>query len=199
MTNESPSTIALVRSAAVSVALHERDAATHDHCDRVAAMSVALGQSIGLAADELRQLALAAVFHDIGKIGIPDDVLKKPGRLTAADWALMKTHALRGERIIRAAEIETDGTIARAIRHHHERIDGAGYPDGLAGESIPVLARIIAIADAYDAMGRMRMYGAPRTHPEIIAELQRHAGRQHDAFLVRRFEAIVEHSPFRLP
>jgi response regulator RpfG family c-di-GMP phosphodiesterase len=142
-------------------------------------------------------LRLASILHDVGKIGIPDEVLKKPGKFDALDWEIMKTHSERGERIILATETADATEIARIVRHHHERIDGRGYPDGLAGEAIPILARIVAVADAYDAMARLRPYGSRRTHGEIMDELQREAGRQHDPYLVTKLAAIIESSLFR--
>jgi HD-GYP domain-containing protein (c-di-GMP phosphodiesterase class II) len=189
---------AAIRAAAVSVALDERDAATHDHCDRVSGLSIEPGAACRLSARELQQLALAGAFHDVGKIGIPDTVLKKPGELTGAEWELMKTHSARGERIVLAAELDDSAEVAAAVRQHHERMDGGGYPDGLAGEQISVLARIVAIADTYDAMARSRMYGQPRTHVEIMAELLGEQDRQHDAYFIERFAAVIEHSRFRV-
>ena len=180
----------------LNVALDERDAPTHDHCDRVSALSLELGIRCGLSARELRLLRLAARLHDVGKIGIPDTVLKKPAALDADDWEVMKTHSARSERIVLAANLEDGASIAAAVRHHHERIDGRGYPDGLAGEAIPVLARIIAIVDTYDAMSGLRMYGPPQTHPQIMKELARVAGTQHDAHLSALFAGLIEGSAF---
>jgi HD-GYP domain-containing protein (c-di-GMP phosphodiesterase class II) len=134
----------------------------------------------------------------VGKIGIPDTVLKKPGDLTADEWDLMKTHSARGERIVLAAELDDSAEVAAAVRQHHERVDGAGYPDGLAGEQISVLARIVAIADTYDAMARTRMYGRPWSHDGIMAELLREKGQQHDASLIDKFATLIEHSRFRV-
>ncbi|HJR60426.1 MAG TPA: HD domain-containing phosphohydrolase [Vicinamibacterales bacterium] len=184
------------KAAAVSVALEERDPSTHQHCDRVAGLALELGVHCGLSERELGHLRIAAGFHDVGKIGIPDSILKKPMPLTEDDWVIMKSHPVRSERIMLAADIDDGGTIARAVRHHHERCDGRGYPDGLSGEDIPFLARIIAIADAYDAMAR-RIYAAGRTHAEIMDELRREQGRQHDAYLVERFFEIIGCSPLK--
>jgi HD-GYP domain-containing protein (c-di-GMP phosphodiesterase class II) len=181
---------------ALNIALHERDEPTHDHCDRVEVLAVALGRHVGLAQHELQCLRLTARLHDIGKIGIPDDVLKKPGRLSSGEWLVMQSHAVRSERIIRASMVDDADVIARAARHHHERYDGRGYPDGLAGDAIPLYSRIVAIVDTYDAMARLRAYGQGIRHREIMAELARVSGEQHDAYLSRRFAEIIAGSQY---
>jgi HD-GYP domain-containing protein (c-di-GMP phosphodiesterase class II) len=185
------------RASAISVALDKRDQATLRHCQRVAGLSAELGRRCGLSPRELRRLQVAAAFHDVGKIGIPDAVLKKRGRLTEADWAVMRTHCERGQQIVRGAGLTDGDAIGLAIRHHHERYDGAGYPDGLAGEAIPFMARIIAIADAYDAMATPRIYGPIRPHAEIVAVLSGERGKQHDPHLSDLFLEIIDASPFR--
>ena len=177
------------KALAVSVALDERDPVTWRHCSRVAALALELGRYAALSERELRALHVSAGFHDIGKIGIPDSVLKKPTSFDADDWAIMKTHSARSERIMLAAGLEDGDMIGLAVRHHHERYDGTGYPDGLAGESIPILARIVAIVDAYDAMAT-RHDGLARAHQEIMEELRREQGRQHDSYLIGKFEQL---------
>ena len=179
------------RAVAMSVALEQRDTLTSQHCQRVARLAVALGRRCGLLERDLRLLEIAAAFHDIGKIGIPDHVLKKPSRFNDDDWAIMKTHAERGQRILRAAALRDGEILGLAIRHHHERYDGQGYPDGLAGEAIPLLARIIAIADTYDAMATPRIYGRWRPPAEIVAVLEAEQGRQHDPYLSEMFLDMV--------
>lgn len=179
----------------LSAALDERDRITQEHCDRVAGLAVELGRQCRLSEREMQQLRRASVLHDVGKIGIPDDVLKKKAKFDEREWAIMKTHSTRSERIVQAAGL--DDVIAAAVRHHHERFDGSGYPDGLVGEQIPILARIIAIADAYDAMARLRDYGYTRKHREIMEELRRHEGRQHDPYLLARFCGLIERSEFK--
>jgi HD-GYP domain-containing protein (c-di-GMP phosphodiesterase class II) len=183
--------------AGLSVALDERDRPTQEHCDRVLGLSLELGEQCGLSAREMGWLRLSAVLHDIGKIGIPDDVLKKPTKFDEAEWAIMRTHAVRSERIVLAAALEDGATVALAVRHHHERYDGRGYPDGLAGEAIPILARIVAIADAYDAMARLRPYGSTYHHRQIMDELRRWDGQQHDPYLLSKFYGLIESSTFR--
>ena len=182
----------------LNVALDERDPITYGHCDRVSGLSLAVGRLCGLSERELQLLRLVARLHDIGKIGIPDTILKKPTKLDDQDWLIMKTHSARSERIVLASTLENGAEIAQGVRHHHERYDGQGYPDGLAGESIPIVSRIVAIADTYDAMARLRTYGDPLPHVRIMQELQRVAGGQHDAYLTAKFSVAVESSPFKV-
>ena len=182
---------------ALNTALDERDSTTHDHCDRVCGLALELGRHVGLAGHDLHCLRFAARLHDIGKIGIPDGVLKKPGRLTDEEWVVMKSHSARSARIVLASALDEADAIARAVRHHHERHDGRGYPDQLAGESIPVVSRIVAIVDTYDAMARLRLYGEPVAHRDIMKELARVSGTQHDPYFSSKFAEIVGASPFR--
>jgi HD-GYP domain-containing protein (c-di-GMP phosphodiesterase class II) len=184
--------------AAVCVALDERDVATRRHCDRVLELSEDIGRACALSERELRTLRLAAGLHDAGKIGIPDAVLHKASELSDSDWAIMKTHAVRGERIVLAAELEDSAAVALAVRHHHERFDGEGYPDRLSGEAIPYLARIIAVADAYDAMSRVRhYYGPTRLQSSILDELALNSGWQHDPYVFAKFQRVVRSSGWR--
>jgi len=182
----------------LDAALDERDPITHAHCGRVLGLSLALGKLCGLSERELRVLRSVAQLHDIGKIGIPDTILKKPAKLDDQEWLVMKTHSVKGERIVLASVLDYGDEIAKGVRHHHERCDGQGYPDGLAGESIPFLARIVAIADSYDAMAHLRAYGSPLMHASIMRELQLVAGTQHDAYLTAKFGIAVEDSPFKV-
>jgi len=186
-----------MKTAAVSVALEERDLLTGEHCDRVAGLAVELGQQCALSDHELRLLRVAAALHDVGKIGIPDAVLKKIEPLTATDWAIMKTHSEKSERIVLAAELDGGEVIARAVRYHHERYDGTGYPDGIAGEAIPVMSRILAIADTYDAMARTRVYRQAQPHSRIMRSLHEVQGLQHDPYLFGKFAHLIERSRFR--
>ena len=183
--------------AALSVALDERDRPTSEHCDRVQGLSLELGIQCGLSHRELEWLRLAARLHDVGKIGIPDSVLKKSSPLDEQDWIVMRTHASRSERIIAAADLEDAAVIAKLARHHHEQFDGLGYPDGLAGEGIPALSRMIAIVDSYDAMASLRAHGPNIGHQEIMEELARVAGTQHDPYLSAKFAVVIQKSRFR--
>jgi len=174
------------------IALGERCAETREHCGRVGRLAWMLGSACGLPANELGLLAAAARFHDIGKIGIPDAVLHKPGRLDAEERELMMTHSERGERIFAAVRCGDAGVVATAIRHHHEWFDGAGYPDGLHGEQIPLLSRIVSLADSYDAMASTRPYQRPRTHGDIMRIMREERGRKSDPRLFDLFEQLTQ-------
>jgi HD-GYP domain-containing protein (c-di-GMP phosphodiesterase class II) len=184
---------------ALAAAIGERHRPTYEHCERVAGLCRELGLALGLSERELGWLHVASVLHDVGKISIPDDVLWCPRGFTDAERAIMQTHVIRGERIVHAASFDDGALIALAVRHHHERMDGLGYPDGLTGDDIPFASRIIAVADAYDAMAGHRAYGAARTHRQIMDEIRRCEGRQHDPFIVAKFSALIARSPFRAP
>ena len=185
------------KARAVFIALDERDSSTYAHSTRVAGLSQALGRACNLSAQELSLLLIAAGFHDIGKIGIPDSVLKKTTPLTEADWVVMKAHSEKSQRILLAADVEGGETVGLAVRHHHERYDGFGYPDGLAGETIPFLARIVSVVDGYDAMGSARVCGPIRPHAEIMKILEDGKGRQHDPYFVDKLGAFIETSPLK--
>jgi HD-GYP domain-containing protein (c-di-GMP phosphodiesterase class II) len=176
----------------VRVALDERDRPTGQHCGRVERLAVELGKQCGLSTRELDILRVAAAFHDVGKIGIPDRVLQKETPFDADDWAIMKTHSARSQRIILATNLDEAPAIGLVARHHHERWDGLGYPDGLAGEAIPILARIIALVDAYDAMANLRYYRPSRSHAQIMAVLSDERGARYDAHLCDKFAWIMQ-------
>jgi HD-GYP domain-containing protein (c-di-GMP phosphodiesterase class II) len=164
--------------AALASALAERDRYTGDHSESVVDLAAKVGESLALGAEQIARLRTAALLHDIGKVGVPDEILHKPGPLDEREWEIMHQHPVIGERIIRA--IPGMGAIARAVRHEHERWDGDGYPDGLSGEQIPIEARIILACDAYHAMVTDRPYRAAMSHPEAMAELTSNAGTQFD-------------------
>lgn len=182
---------------ALSVALGYRDLLTRLHSERVQGLSVAIGMACGLPNNQINSLRIAASFHDIGKIGIPDHILLKPGQFNEAEWEEMKRHSEIGEKIIAATELEGSPLAALVIRHHHEHYDGQGYPDKLAGKDIPVCSRIISIADSYDAMAVTRSYHHARTHPEIMAILQEENGKKHDPELMQIFCAMIETSKYK--
>lgn len=185
--------------AALFAAMQARDLATGRHCHRVVALSVALARACGLAEDEQKAVAVAARLHDVGKIGTPDRVLFSPKRLEKEDWEIMKSHAAVGADIILHSDIPQRELIAQAVRHHHEHFDGSGYPAGLAGHDIPLPARIISLADSYDALGDARPYHPARTHAEILRILNVEAGSKCDPDLLRVFEAMIQNSPLRVP
>jgi HD-GYP domain-containing protein (c-di-GMP phosphodiesterase class II) len=182
---------------ALSVALGCRDLSTRLHSERVVGLSAEIGVRCGLSSEELEVLKIGAAFHDIGKIGIPDRILLKPAKLEPAEWEIMRQHAELGERIIAATELPGSRRAARVIRHHHERYSGLGYPQGLAGEAIPICCRIIAIADSYDAMAVTRAYHRTRTHAEIMDLLDNETGDKHDPEVMRAFREIIDSSRFK--
>jgi diguanylate cyclase (GGDEF)-like protein/putative nucleotidyltransferase with HDIG domain len=163
---------------ALAVALLERDKYTGEHSEAVIDMSGAVARNLGLNMPEVERVKSAALLHDIGKVAIPDEILHKPGPLTDDEWRLMKEHPVIGERILRV--LPGLGTVARIVRHEHERWDGRGYPDGLAGSAIPLGSRIIIAADTYHAITSDRPYRAARSHSEAIEELTKCAGSQFD-------------------
>jgi HD-GYP domain-containing protein (c-di-GMP phosphodiesterase class II) len=171
-------------------AIEAKDVATLGHVRRVGAYSLAIGKRLGLSAGDLRSLALAAEMHDVGKIGVPDHILGKPGPLDDDERDEMRRHAPRGHEI--ASRTKALAPVADIIRAHHERLNGAGYPDGLRGDEIPLLARIIAVADSYDAMTSQRPYRAPMPQSAAIAELRRVRGIELDARCIDALIASLE-------
>ena len=172
--------------AALASTLGERDRYTGDHSDSVVDLAARVGEALALDGERLGILRTAALLHDIGKVGVPDEVLHKEGPLDDREWELMREHPAIGERIIRA--IPGLGAVARVVRHEHERWDGGGYPDGISGEEIPLEARIILACDAYHAMTSDRPYRQAMSHRDALAELSKHAGTQFDPQVV---EALV--------
>jgi len=162
-----------------------KDQYTRTHSERVTEVAMRLGELVGLEPSDLRDLRLAGLLHDVGKVGTPADLLKKPSKLTESEYESFKLHPTYSARII--ASIEGAGVIAAAVRHHHERWDGTGYPDGLAGEAIPLLARILAVADAFDSMFGGRAYKPPMEESQIVAEFRRTSGTQFDPSLAGAF------------
>lgn len=168
--------------------LTEREPTLHDHVCDVGTLAVAVGRCFDLDSEQLDELRRAAQLHDLGKLAIPDHILNKPGPLSESEWRLMRQHTIVGERILNAAPALRP--VARLVRSSHERWDGAGYPDRLAGEAISLGARIIAACDAYDAMISKRSYDAARPTDEAIAELRRNSETQFDPDVV---EALCRH------
>jgi len=176
--NASPPAAHLDVVDALATTLTERDRYTGEHSESVVDMSCAVAVSLGLDEREVGRIGQAALLHDIGKVAIPDHVLNKPAKLDDDEWRLMREHPVIGERILRAIPGMT--SIARIVRHEHESFDGSGYPDGLAGEQIPIGSRIILACDAYHAITSDRPYRAARPHTVAIVELSRCAGSQFD-------------------
>jgi HD-GYP domain-containing protein (c-di-GMP phosphodiesterase class II) len=174
---------------ALTAALDAKSPYTKGHSDRVALLATALAEELGISPDERFSLHIAAHLHDIGKIGIPETMLEKNGPLCPEEWGVMKTHAAKGGDILK--QVKSLLPLAGAVRHHHERFDGSGYPDGLSGEGIPYCARIIGLVDAYDAMTSPRPYRPGITHQAALAEIHGGSGRQFDPDLVAAFESLV--------
>ncbi|HVY61318.1 MAG TPA: HD domain-containing phosphohydrolase [Planctomycetota bacterium] len=175
---------------ALTGAVTARDETTGSHVDRLVALAVCLGEALGLSPRELDTLRLGASLHDIGKIGIPDRVLQKPGPLDFEERTLMRAHPVIGERLLeRVDELAAARDI---VRHHHERWDGSGYPDGLAGEDISLLARVVAVADGIEAMAARRPYRSPLTRDEILQELKKGRGTQWDPEIVDVATRLIE-------
>ncbi|MBW2147273.1 MAG: response regulator [Deltaproteobacteria bacterium] len=170
--------------------IEAKDSYTKLHSARVTQWSVEIATALNIDKEDIDIIQFAGYLHDIGKIGIPDSILMKPGRLTVEEYDLIKTHPAIGEKIVKPLDLlpkERD-----LIRHHHERWDGKGYPDGLAGEDIPLLARIMAIADSFDAMTSDRVYRKAKGVKDALYELNQCAGSQFDPFVVETFLALQE-------
>jgi putative nucleotidyltransferase with HDIG domain len=173
----------------LSATVDARDSYTAGHSRRVQQLSLAIGRELALSQAELDLLGHAALFHDIGKLAIPDAILLKPASLTGEEWALMQRHAEEGARIIDRLGFLQDAV--PAIRHHHERFDGTGYPDRIAGEEIPLGARIIHVADALDSMLTTRIYRAARPVNEALAEVKDKSATQFCPRCVAALERIL--------
>jgi len=173
----------------LAAAIETRDPYTGGHVERVSTFAVAIGRQFGWSDDQLDVLELGALLHDVGKLGVEDRVLRKPGPLDDAEWEQMRQHPALGAALLRAVPF-LHGSVDCALRHH-ERYDGKGYPDGLAGAEIPLEARIVAVADAFDAMTSDRPYRKGLAVAVALAELERHAGTQFDPSVVAAFLEVV--------
>jgi len=183
---------------ALGVALGYRDAMTKRHSDRVFGLAIALGRRCALSERDLGLLGVGAAFHDLGKIGIPDAILLKHGRLDDEERRAIQDHSRIGADILRSSDLAGAAEAADIIHHHHEFWNGTGYPARMAGVSIPFGARIISIVDSYDAMGSPRTYHSARTHAEVMDVLASERATKHDPWLLDAFEALIVTSPHRL-
>jgi diguanylate cyclase (GGDEF)-like protein/putative nucleotidyltransferase with HDIG domain len=177
----------------LALAIDAKDHYTQGHSQKVSAYAVVIAKALGMSEPEVEEIRLAALLHDIGKVGIPETILNKSGPLDAAEWETMKTHTELGAKILEP--LQTMDKIRLMVRHHHEFYDGTGYPDRLEGEKIPYGARLIAIADAYDTITSERTYKKARTSEDAFSELERCAANQFDPELVQLFVQTMRRSP----
>ena len=171
-------------------ALEAKDSYTRGHSERVAALSRRVASALGLAPSLVDVVGQAGLLHDIGKIGVPEAILRKPGLLSPEEWHVMRAHPTIGAQIV--APFEFFEGAARAIRHHHERWDGSGYPDGLAREAIPLEARIIAVVDVFDALTSARSYRPALDRNAACAMLRQEAGHTLDETVVAALLGVIE-------
>jgi putative two-component system response regulator len=177
-------------TSALANAIEAREEGMRGHCERLTLLAMRLGLTFGLDEEEIETIRLGALLHDIGKIGIPDRVLLKADALSEEETSLMRTHTVIGDNLLEP--IELLAAVRPIVRHHHERWDGLGYPDALAGEEIPFGARIMAVADAVEAMSARRVYREPLSEPEIVRELERGRGSQWDPQIVDVVLRMIE-------
>jgi len=173
---------------ALTAALETRDAETHGHSERVVTYSLRLGCEYGLSSAQMKSLEFGSLLHDIGKIGVPDAILRKPSQLTEEEWIRMREHPSHGQQILRGIEF-LEGA-ARVVGQHHEKWDGSGYPLGLKGDEIDICARIFSVADAFDAITSNRVYRDGRSYEAALNELDKWTGRQFDPMVVEAFRRV---------
>ena len=177
-------------TSALANAIEAREEGMRGHCERLTVLAMRLGLAFGLDEEEIETIRLGGILHDVGKIGIPDSVLLKADVLTEDETNLMRTHTVIGDNLLEP--IDLLAAVRPIVRHHHERWDGLGYPDGLSGENIPFGARIMAVADAVEAMSARRVYREPLSEPEIVRELERGRGTQWDPKIVEVVLRLIE-------
>ena len=175
---------------ALTAALETRDAETHGHSERVVTYSLRLGREYGLSATNMKALEFGSLLHDIGKIGVPDAILRKPAKLTDEEWVRMREHPLHGQQILRGIDFLKGA--AKVVAQHHEKWDGSGYPLGLKTEDIDICARIFSVADAFDAITSDRVYRKGRPYEAATQELDEWAGRQFDPKVVEAFHRVPQ-------
>jgi HD-GYP domain-containing protein (c-di-GMP phosphodiesterase class II) len=179
--------------AALSRSMEAKDLYTGGHTERVAAVAVGLGRKLGFRDDDLEAVEIGALLHDIGKIGVPGHVLRKAGPLTDDEWELIRAHPVISDYIL--SELDLHPFVRQCARSSHERIDGAGYPDGLSGDEIPLPARIVFVADALDALTSTRPYRPARPMLAALAEIRAHAGTQFCPRVVAALEELWRKEP----
>jgi len=181
----------------LALIVESRDPNTLGHCERISHLSKQLGGQLGLDAEQVAALGIGGVVHDIGKVSVPDSILLKPGPLTAEEWVVMREHPIVGERI--CTPLRSLRLVLPIIRHHHEKRDGSGYPDGLMGDEIPITARILQVVDVYDALTSMRPYKAAMSGAAAIGIMREEVGRGWwDPRVLEALEHLLENE-FREP
>src|SRR6476620_1681199 len=173
---------------ALTTALETRDQETHGHSERVVSYSLRLGREYGLNREQMKALEFGSLLHDIGKIGVPDLILRKPAKLTEEEWVVMREHPMHGQQILRGIEFLQGAS--RVVAQHHEKWDGSGYPLGLQKEEIDICARIFAVADAFDAITSDRVYRRGKSYEAASQELDDWAGKQFDPKVVEAFHRV---------
>jgi putative nucleotidyltransferase with HDIG domain len=173
---------------ALTAALETRDSETHGHSERVVSYSLRLGREYGLSSEQMKALEFGSLLHDIGKIGVPDSILRKPAKLTEEEWVRMREHPLHGQQILRGIEFLQGAS--RVVAQHHEKWGGTGYPLGLRNEDIDICARIFSVADAFDAITSDRVYRRGKPYEAAAQELDDWAGRQFDPKIVEAFHRV---------
>jgi two-component system, cell cycle response regulator len=188
-----PDELRLARAVVQATSLHDRN--RHEHVTTVSELCAALATQLGLDDRAVLRCRLGGLLHDVGKVAVPSAILSKPTVLTAAEWDVVRNHCAHGESIVLGFDALRD--IAPIVRHHHERVDGSGYPDGLAGDAIPIEARIVAAADTYDAIIADRSYRVARTPEDAFNELRAVAGTQLDPRIVEALLVVLANLPAR--
>ena len=175
---------------AIARTVDAKDSMTSEHSERVSEYSVLIAENYGFTKEETENLRKAALLHDIGKIGIPDKILNKPERLTDKEYEIMKSHVTMGAEILKGFTLVENADLG--AKYHHEKYDGTGYPDGLKGIDIPLYGRIIAIADAFDAMTANRVYRKRMPFSQVMSELKNNRGKQFDPELLDVFINLID-------
>lgn len=176
----------------LAISVETKDGYTEAHCGRIQDLSVAIGKRLGLSPERQYNLFHGAFLHDVGKVGIPDEILLKPGKLTTEEWQIMRQHPTIGSRML------ADSVVAPAapiVAQHHERFDGSGYPLGLKGDAICLEARIVAVVDSFDAMTTDRVYSPAMPVPAALSELRQKAGTLYDPLVVQQFIELIQSPP----
>src|SRR5205823_7284914 len=161
---------------AIAATIDARDGYTHRHSERVAAFTAQLALELGLSESERQTAELSALLHDVGKIAVPDSILNKPGKLTPEEYAEMQKHPAHGARILGNIQSATIKAVLPGVQYHHERWDGSGYPEGLKGDAIPFLGRLLGVADFYDALTSVRAYRGAMLAEEAVAMIEKGSG-----------------------